>query len=614
MSTSFDLPESKPPLTRICYDEEGPAFVTAGQARSDLAHYVDPLLRAQNQMLHGAGVADGLLLRLVSDGGTPQIQVSPGRAFDENGGVIVLQAGCPVRVGLGDQAVDTQASALGVCLPRPAAGCVVAIGAGWRGDGTATAPAGRLQQVPQVVAAPLDALPRTTSWVLLGQVGQDPQAPLSNGERQGLGLRASALDLMALRCDGMAQQVQLAGRLAMTDAGLELRGPQVRIAGPLRVDSLAVMSPQDGALTARAAKLGSLSVDGTLGAGHVTAGGLVAGEAQIAGALQVGRSLVVGEGVPAGEIPRAPLNVAGIVQSYGAEAGLFLTDRKAPADSSQTWLLYANDSALRFHHVGFLERMRLDARGNLTLQGGLAMGRGVLAMGTAEGTQAQSGEVVGGVGFKGYGVQHGQLSFRAGSGFELVDCSKNGPRVGYPVGEYPYADLRVGTLHAAGARTYLWGVDGARNHWIMAGGDAEPRYNAIALNPDASMVYVRFNLQVEGSSRLSSLAVSHDIELGGTIRQASSRARKHDIDALGAERAQATLDRLRPVTYRLNGDAAATLHAGFIAEEVPDLVGAPDHQSVRPLSILALLTRVVQQQAQELAALRADLQRMRCPG
>jgi hypothetical protein len=47
-------------------------------------------------------------------------------------------------------------------------------------------------------------------------------------------------------------------------------------------------------------------------------------------------------------------------------------------------------------------------------------------------------------------------------------------------------DLTVGTaLTVNGARTYLIGVDGVGNHWIMGGGSAEPQDNAIGINAAA---------------------------------------------------------------------------------------------------------------------------------
>ena len=97
-------------------------------------------------------------------------------------------------------------------------------------------------------------------------------------------------------------------------------------------------------------------------------------------------------------------------------------------------------------------REKLDVAGNLRLTGNnnITTRRGVLHMGTTDGSQAGADEVVGGVGFWGFGRQHGQLSFRAGRGFELVDRSPDAPNLDYAYDSHAYADLKVRNLFATG--------------------------------------------------------------------------------------------------------------------------------------------------------------------
>src|SRR5205823_507748 len=70
--------------------------------------------------------------------------------------------------------------------------------------------------------------------------------------------------------------------------------------------------------------------------------------------------------------------------------------------------------------------------GNLTLTGpgNVTLRRALVVMGTTDTSKARRGEVVGALGFLGSNVQHAQLAFRAGSGFELVDMSASGPQIG----------------------------------------------------------------------------------------------------------------------------------------------------------------------------------------
>ncbi|MFG3684873.1 hypothetical protein [Micromonospora sp. NPDC047740] len=82
----------------------------------------------------------------------------------------------------------------------------------------------------------------------------------------------------------------------------------------------------------------------------------------------------------------------------------------------------------------------------------LRIGGGMLHLGSMEGSLVSAGQVVTALGFWGPGIQHAQLSFRAGKGFELVDRSADGPNLSYAEGSKPYADLGVRELRASALR------------------------------------------------------------------------------------------------------------------------------------------------------------------
>jgi hypothetical protein len=88
------------------------------------------------------------------------------------------------------------------------------------------------------------------------------------------------------------------------------------------------------------------------------------------------------------------------------------------------------------------------ARQRLTVFGDAVVNRALMLMGNTDGGAATAGKVLGGLGFLGHTIQHGQLSFRAGSGFELVDRSVDSPTLDYALDSRPYADLRVRNLFA----------------------------------------------------------------------------------------------------------------------------------------------------------------------
>jgi hypothetical protein len=56
---------------------------------------------------------------------------------------------------------------------------------------------------------------------------------------------------------------------------------------------------------------------------------------------------------------------------------------------------------------------------------------------------------------------------------------------------------------------------------------------------------------------------------------------------------------LVPVTYNYKADRDEK-HVGFIAEDVPDLVATKDRRSLSPMDIVAVLTKVVRKQVQDL--------------
>jgi len=95
------------------------------------------------------------------------------------------------------------------------------------------------------------------------------------------------------------------------------------------------------------------------------------------------------------------------------------------------------------------------------------------------------------------------------------------------------------------------------------------------------------------------------VTAGGVWTNASSREFKKDIHPLSADQAMETLTRLDPVTFKYKVDDEA--HVGFIAEDVPDLVATGDRKGLSAMDIVAVLTKVVQQQQKELSAQHEEI-------
>jgi hypothetical protein len=122
-------------------------------------------------------------------------------------------------------------------------------------------------------------------------------------------------------------------------------------------------------------------------------------------------------------------------------------------------------------------------------------------------------------------------------------------------------------------------------------------------------------VMIKGDGRLGvgTADPAHPIHIGAGAhcfggrewRNASSIAHKRDVEALPIEDALAALRELRPVTFRyVDHDEA---RAGFIAEEVPELLATGDRKSLSPMEIVAVLTRVVQDQQRQIRELSERL-------
>ena len=96
------------------------------------------------------------------------------------------------------------------------------------------------------------------------------------------------------------------------------------------------------------------------------------------------------------------------------------------------------------------------------------------------------------------------------------------------------------------------------------------------------------------------------VSAGGVWTDASSREFKENIQELTYDEAQDALSALNPTKFSYKRDRHED-YLGFIAEDVPDLVATNDRRGLSPMDIVAVLTKVVQHQQQEIAALKASL-------
>jgi len=82
---------------------------------------------------------------------------------------------------------------------------------------------------------------------------------------------------------------------------------------------------------------------------------------------------------------------------------------------------------------------------------------------------------------------------------------------------------------------------------------------------------------------------------GATWTDSSSRALKENIRNLNTDEALTTLNNLNPVKFNYKADKTEK-HVGFIAEDAPELVATKDRKGMSPMDVVAVLTKVVQEQ------------------
>lgn len=102
------------------------------------------------------------------------------------------------------------------------------------------------------------------------------------------------------------------------------------------------------------------------------------------------------------------------------------------------------------------------------------------------------------------------------------------------------------------------------------------------------------------------MASGAHVTAGGVWTDASSRQYKENIRDLTVEEAMTALRELQPSRFNYKVDKEEE-HVGFIAEDVPELLANKDRNGLSPMDIVAVLTKVVQEQQKRIEALEGRL-------
>jgi len=117
-----------------------------------------------------------------------------------------------------------------------------------------------------------------------------------------------------------------------------------------------------------------------------------------------------------------------------------------------------------------------------------------------------------------------------------------------------------------------------------------------------------------GDSFSTTTVPSHPLEMSGgayctgtTWEIGSSRTLKENIHSLTTEDAKATLEGLEPVRYNYKTRKDEE-YLGFIAEDVPELVATKDRKGMAPMDVVAVLTKIVQDQQERIEKLEKKIE------
>ena len=111
---------------------------------------------------------------------------------------------------------------------------------------------------------------------------------------------------------------------------------------------------------------------------------------------------------------------------------------------------------------------------------------------------------------------------------------------------------------------------------------------------------------IANDSQVATLDTGGNMYLTGNLELGSSRELKQDIMPVNLAEAVEALNGLNPVKFRYKAHPSDEI-MGFIAEDVPDLVATESRKTTSPMDVVAILTKVVQEQERTISELKYKL-------
>ncbi len=154
-----------------------------------------------------------------------------------------------------------------------------------------------------------------------------------------------------------------------------------------------------------------------------------------------------------------------------------------------------------------------------------------------------------------------------------------------------------------GTRTWNMGISGASDIW---------RIRDVTANAARLVISNTGNIGLGGLTAPTD-PIHHQngakLTAAGQWLDVSSRAAKMNIRNLSGRAALQALRQMNPVTFQYKADPNDK-HVGFIAEDVPEIVATNDRKNLSSMDIVAVLTKVVQEQQQLIVDLKVKVDRL----
>lgn len=127
---------------------------------------------------------------------------------------------------------------------------------------------------------------------------------------------------------------------------------------------------------------------------------------------------------------------------------------------------------------------------------------------------------------------------------------------------------------------------------------------------NASSVEDVIYIQSNGNGNFITASNGAILTKGGLWTDGCSREYKENIEELDAGEALSAVEKLTPVKYNYKTEKDENC-VGFIAEDVPELVAMKDRKSLSPMDIVAVLTKVVQEQQKSIQEQQKEIESLK---